>query len=540
MSVIFRLLWPLIYACSAYAVYRLVRFLVHPWFTRFRYIRGPPSASLYFGNLKQMFDADDDRVLEGWVEKYGNTYKYYGLFNMHQIFTMDLKVINYILRHSTEFPKPRASRFFLSKLLGEGVLVAEGEEHRKQRRIMNPAFGPAQIRELTGTFMDKAIELQNFWDSAIQETDGTARIDVCDGLTKATLNIIGSVGFNYEFDAFNPSKNNELFDAFNTIFSTTKRSSSVLAMLQAAIPILSRLPGTRLKKFEEARGMMHRIGMELVQEKKAAVLQSLAVEKNGGAVGRKDVHALTLIKANMATDLPDHLKLSDEDVVWRTFLVAGHETTSSGVTWCLYALTQAPKVQKKLREELFTLNTETPTMDELNSLQYLDAVVRETLRVHAPVAVTTRELTKDTVLPLGTPYTDTRGQAHHTVPLEKGTAVLIPILAINRAKSLWGEDSFEYKPERWKSPPETISEIPGAWSNMLTFIGGPRACIGYRFTLVEMKVLIFTLVRAFEFELAVPAGDVTKRPGVAQRPIVKSEIEKGNQMPLLVKRHVRV
>lgn len=82
MSVIFRLLWPLIYACSAYAVYRLVRFLVHPWFTRLRYIHGPPSASLYFGNLKQMFDADDDRVLEGWVEKYGNTYKYYGLFNV--------------------------------------------------------------------------------------------------------------------------------------------------------------------------------------------------------------------------------------------------------------------------------------------------------------------------------------------------------------------------------------------------------------------------------------------------------------------------
>lgn len=69
--------------------------------------------------------------------------------------------------------------------------------------------------------------------------------------------------------------------------------------------------------------MMHRIGMELVQEKKAAVLQSLAVEKNGGAVGRKDVHGrdllTTLIKANMATDLPDHLKLSDEDVVWRTY-----------------------------------------------------------------------------------------------------------------------------------------------------------------------------------------------------------------------------
>jgi cytochrome P450 len=75
---------------------------------------------------------------------------------------------------------------------------------------------------------------------------------------------------------------------------------------------------------------------------------------------------------------------------------------------------------------------------------------------------------------------------------------------------------------------------------MLTFLGGPRSCIGYRFSLVETKALLFTLLRALEFELAVPVEDIGKKATfIVQRPIVRSEREKGNQMPLLVRPVVR-
>lgn len=97
------------------------------------------------------------------------------------------------------------------------------------------------------------------------------------------------------------------------------------------------------------------------------------------------------------------------------FLVAGHETTSTSTTWCLYALAQAPDVQQKLREELQSIPTENPTMDELNELPYLEAVVRETLRVHAPVVSTARIAAKDDVIPLNTPYTDVYGQVHDSI-----------------------------------------------------------------------------------------------------------------------------
>lgn len=86
-----------------------------------------------------------------------------------------------------------------------------------------------------------------------------------------------------------------------------------------------------------------------------------------------------------------------------TFLVAGHETTSTATAWALYALTQAPEVQAKLRDELLSISTDNPTMDDLNNLPYLDAVIRETLRIHSPVPSTMRVAVKDDVLPLGTP-----------------------------------------------------------------------------------------------------------------------------------------
>ena len=110
------------------------------------------------------------------------------------------------------------------------------------------------------------------------------------------------------------------------------------------------------------------------------------------------------------------------------------------------------------------------------------------------------------------------------------------------------------RPERWENVPEGTASIPGVWSHLLTFIGGPRACIGYRFTLIEcvaslasaqnrlltacrMKALIFTLVRAFEFELAFDVADMQVKSGIVMQPrIVKGpEAAPKSQMPLIVK-----
>lgn len=96
-------------------------------------------------------------------------------------------------------------------------------------------------------------------------------------------------------------------------------------------------------------------------------------------------------------------------------MTAGHETTSASLAWCLYALSNSQDIQDELRSELLDVTTETPTMDELNSLQYLDKVVKEVLRLHAPVPAVRRTTMKDDAIPVGSPYTGTKGVQRDTI-----------------------------------------------------------------------------------------------------------------------------
>ncbi|KAI0634029.1 cytochrome P450 [Trametes polyzona] len=522
-------------------LWRTRRLLLRPFRSPLLIIPGPPNSSWLFGNLQGLRE-DEDGISKEWFNRYGHVFMYRGFFSFPRVFIMDTRAINHVLTHSADYYKPAQAQRTLTSLLGKGVLVTEGEQHRQQRRIMNPAFGPSQIRELTDIFVQKAIELRDVWDAELSANGEPARINVIRGLSKMTLDVIGLAGFNYEFNSLNPSgKPNELSVAFEEIFKVPEKIP-VMMILRNFFPIINKFhKDDRTRRVEEAQATMRRIGAQLIAEKKAAILREESEKKSGGVSGRsiqgRDLLTL-LLKANMATDIPDSQRLSDEDVVAQvpTFLVAGHETTSTATTWCLYALTQAPEAQRKLREELLAVDTDTPTMDELNALPYLDAVVRETLRIHAPVPRTMRVATKDDTIPLSTPFVDRYGKEQDHVRVTAGSPIMIPVSLLNCSKALWGEDAEEFRPERWESPPEAVSSIPGVWGHMLTFLGGPRACIGYRFSLVEMKALLFTLVRAFEFELAVPAADIKKAGGIVQRPRLRSAPEEGNQMPLLVRR----
>jgi len=206
--------------------------------------------------------------------------------------------------------------------------------------------------------------------------------------------------------------------------------------------------------------------------------------------------------------------------------------------WCLYALSKRPDLQARLREELLSVPTDSPSMEELQAFPFLDAVVRETLRFHPAVPATTRVAKKDDVIPLNMPFVDKHGKLRSEIPIRKGEAIFIPIVAINRWSEIWGPDAMEFNPDRWANIPESATAIPGVWANVLSFLGGPRSCIGYRFALVEMKALLFTLIRSFEFELGVPDTDIEKRSMVVTRPYLKSEKHGKAQMPLLVKAHV--
>ncbi|KAI0336186.1 cytochrome P450 [Cubamyces sp. BRFM 1775] len=507
------------------------------FFSPLRTLRGPPTPSVLYGHVRQICRAGNAATMREWVERYGrNIYCRY-LLQVPCLWTADPLVMRHVLQ-SGNFSKPWETRASAAKVIGDGVLVAEGDRHRGQRAVMNPAFGAAQIREFVPIFIEKAAEAYKIATHGV-----SAKIDVLEGLKKMTLDVIGLAGFDYHLEALNAlGKPNELNEAFYQLFSSTP-PLSIQRLLVDNLPFLDWFPDQRAKTIRTAQAAMRRIGMELIQDRKAAIAREFSGRKRG--VDKKDLPGkdlLTLlIKANMAMDIPEHQRLSDEEVLSQipTFLVAGHETTSTAAAWCLFALTQSPDAQAKLREELLALNSECPSMDELASLPYLDCVVRETLRLHTPVAFTLRAADRDDVIPVSEPFVDRQGHVQREIRIGKGNRIIIAILALNQSKAIWGDDALEFRPERWADPPKEAADVPGVWSNMMTFSGGPRACIGFRFSIAELKALIFTLVRAFEFELACAPEDVTMVGMFTQRPAVSSEPAKGAQMPLIVRPYSR-
>ncbi|KAI0656550.1 cytochrome P450 [Cubamyces menziesii] len=528
-----------LFTAAGYLTWRIYKFLVFAYGGPMRDLPGPPSPSCVYGNLKQMLATEGTTLPEEWFERYGKVYVDHEFFMTPRLWTIDPLALNHILAHDIDYGRPEANLKEIVNVLGEGIIFASGEKHRKQRRILNPAFGTTQVRELTEIFVRKSNELRDYWLHATQ--DGPATIDVIADLSKMTLDVIGLAGFGYNFDGLNlEGKPNELSLAFRQLFSSSSGQTSVLGYLANWIPFLTLIPNKRIKEVFGAAAVIRRVGTHLVAERKAAILREVS-ENHKDGIERKDLKGrdlLTiLIKANMAKDIPESQRLSDADVIGQipTFLIAGHETTATASTWALYALSQRPETQQKLRDELLSVDTDTPTMEELNALPYLDAVVRETLRLHPPITFLVREAKKDDVIPLSEPFTDRYGRVHKEIRVTKGIKVSIPMMAINRSKELWGEDALEFKPERWQQPPDEISAIPGVWGHLLTFIGGPRACIGYRFSLVELKAILFSIIRGFEFELSMPLEEYQVKTAQLQRPSVRSAPEKGYQLPLRVK-----
>jgi hypothetical protein len=153
-----------------------------------------------------------------------------------ELILTDLRAINHVLQHGDVYHKSKAAQEALAHVLGRGVLVAEGERHRVQRKALNPAFGPSQLRDLTGILLDKANEVRNAPPSSsthpltpaqlrdvlltrVPAGDGT-EMNIMRPLSDCTLDIIGLAGFGYDFHALSLTRPpSELAVAFRTMFS---------------------------------------------------------------------------------------------------------------------------------------------------------------------------------------------------------------------------------------------------------------------------------------------------------------------------------
>ncbi|EJD37313.1 cytochrome P450 [Auricularia subglabra TFB-10046 SS5] len=514
-------------------------------FTYWRHTRSPlrkiPGPALphnwLTGSQHVFFDGEGMQHLDNWGKTYGGNFTLRSTLGSYQLVTTDERALTHVIFATGVFHKRTTERRGLLRLLGQGILYTEGEQHRDHRRILNPAFGYSHVRDMNDQFIEIAIKMREIWHNKCIAAGGTVQLDALSWLSKATLDSIGIAGFGYDFGALNENGvKNELYAAFERLLRVDNKPTAELrALLENLFPILRRLaPSARARETDLSKKLMDDIGMGIVQEKKKAVLANMAgsrVEKK--AMGGKDILSL-LIQANLAEDLPATQRLTDEEVMAEipSFILAGHETTANSTTWALYSMSLSPDVQEKLRQEILQVGTETPSLDTLNSLPYLDNVVRETLRLHSVATFVGREAVQDDIVPFGRPVLDRDGNEHTQLKLQKGDQIIVPISLVNRSTAIWGPDADKFRPERWDSVPQGAASIPGIAPSLLSFIGGPRACIGHRFAVAEMKALLFHIVRGFKFSLAIDKSELWSRTGTLLRP----QLRKDNsvQLPLLV------
>lgn len=237
---------------------------------------------------------------------------------------------------------------------------------------------------------------------------------------------------------------------------------------------------------------------------------------------------------NMIATEEDKLPETELIAQVSSMTLAATDTTSNTLCRILHLLAQHPHIQHNLRREIEEANCDDMSYDDLNRLPYLDAVLRETLRLYPPATLLSREATRDTVLPLSQPIRGVDGQLMYEIPIPQGTELFVGVLGSNTCKRIWGDDSLTWKPERWLAPlPDAVinAPIPGVYSKLMSFLGGKRACIGFKFAEAEIKTVLSVLLPTFNFSTS--DKPIVWNVATVDYPTVGAESTKP-QMPLVI------
>ncbi|KAI0628876.1 cytochrome P450 [Trametes polyzona] len=476
---------------------------------------GPAAGSVLQGNIPDLFARQGWKYLQKLSETYGPVANLKGLLGARMLLVYDPKAMHSILVKDAEFYPKCADPFDEFRvLLGPSVLTTDGWQHRRQRKQLNPIFSAAHLRDMTHLFYDIAHRLRKALEDRVEGAPGGGggeEVDVNGWMARTTLEMLGQATLGYSFDNFVDDSTDAFGESLKAFFPTYSRIvllGFIIPPLSHVLPqwacraLLRAVPVADVRKMMCISDTTARRALEIVNEKKMALLKGDDAIREKIGEG-KDLMSI-LLKANMLASEAD--RLTDEEVVAQvaTFILAGMDTTSNALTRALQVLAEHPAEQEKLRAEVTEARGGNDlTYDALEKLPYLDAVCRETLRLYSPVNVIARAATKDMSLPLHSPVLGKDGAVISEVAVPKGTWVMTNFQASNCNRALWGEDAYEWKPERWLQPfpaPLEDARVPGVYSNLMSFSGGGRSCIGFKFSQLEMKIVLSVLVSAFKFE----------------------------------------
>lgn len=331
-------------------------------------------------------------------------------------------------------------------------------------------------------------------DAADTDVSKAPVVEINNWSSRTTLDIIGSAGMGHDFGAIkDPST--ELNATYRKVFEPN-RQAQLLGLASMFLPMwmVQSIPVARNQEIPAAAQTIRKICRQLIEDKKRKL------NSKDEQVG-VDIISVALSSGGF----------TDENLVdqMMTFLAAGHETTATAMVWAVYCLCTHPHYQTRLREEiranLPSIDTSTPiTAETLDRLPFLHAVCNEVLRLHSPVTLTFRQPIKPTSI------------CGQHVPA--GTRVILCAGAVNQSRELWGPDAGAFNPERWLGPGK--ANTGGAASNyaFLTFLHGPRSCIGQAFAKAEFAVLLAGLAGRFEMELEDAKREIKIQTGITARP----------------------
>ncbi|KAF9078764.1 cytochrome P450 [Rhodocollybia butyracea] len=514
------------------------------------FLQGPPVSSWLLGHEYELTNQREVGDLEfKWFQDYGTVFRGAGCCGEETLMVSDVDALHHILNTGGyRYPKTKDDERSSEQITGRGLAWAQGATHKRHRKALNPAFTESQLRTFVPLFQMYADKLALRWRERFADSQ---IIDVSKWLQNTTLDVLGESTFGFHFEALD-DKASDFQISIQKIFANSRQPFKLMTLWRTwkrllPDPVVDYIASAyvteedvRFKSFLElakgsARDSLARKGLNADGEKRSNNQSNMR-----GVEGKKDILNMLL------RSMEDPKKRLDEDEVLSqvsTMLFAGYELTAMTLTWILYELSRNLNDQRRLRGEIDAILAEKGknamlTANDYDSMPFLNACVKEGLRLRPGVQFTTREADLDDVIPLAQPVISTSGEMLKKIPVIKGQRVHISIAAYNRSPSIWGSDSDQWNPSRFLRLESTKQQSSiGVFGNVLSFGSGVRGCIGWRFAVIEMQAILVGLLSQFEFQIP-PAGlDIHAVPLKTMNvPMVRGELDKGLQMPLVVKR----
>ncbi|CAF1283193.1 unnamed protein product [Rotaria magnacalcarata] len=480
------------YTLLFYVIYRLIKFwIIHPWLVQRDFSNQgiPGHYTPIVGDIldrRRAFLADELlNYIEETSVKLGDYY-HTSLGPFPCLTISDPALVESVLKtNSRSYHKAQLARAIVSTILGyENVLLAEDENHTRRRRLLNPVFQHQNINSMISLMVDITSKFSTKWRIKTDEQTYPLICDISKEMSNLTLDIITGCVFGVEV-MNDKSIHETIYKSLKIALDEIEKRIYNLIIL---IPILNQLPIFGKRTIDKCRQDIKNITLQVINQRKQGLTKATWPD------------LLDLIFA--ACDDDNKQKFTDDEVADEamTFVLAGHETTATLITWALYNIVTNLDVYQRCQNEVDSVLSanEELTVAAISQLTYTEAVLKETLRSHQPAPFLYRTAIVDNII------VASDGKQIH---IRKGVDIAMNLNVMNSSEKYWHEPK-KFDPSRFLQRNSNV---------IFPFGSGPRACIGQNFAMLEAKIMLTMLLHQFRFEL-VPGQKLVQSTAVTIRP----------------------